>query len=167
MGAEDEAGRKPRGILGRVAAAGLGHRDRAPEGSAADDRPVSFLLDTNLVSEWVRPKPDPGVVAWLADADEDRLFLSVVTLAEIRRGIERLAPGKRRQQLDAWLREELPARFERRLLPVDEAIANRWGEIVARRERAGRPIGSMDAFIRSEEHTSELQSLMRSSYAVL
>src|SRR3546814_3844406 len=109
MGAEDEASRKPRGILGRVAAARLGHRDRAPEGSASDDRPVSFLLDTNLVSEWVRPKPDPGVVAWLADADEDRLFLSVVTLAEIRRGIERLAPGKRRQQLDAWLREELPA----------------------------------------------------------
>src|SRR3546814_16964566 len=62
MGAEDEAGRKPRGILGRVAAAGLGHRDRAPEGSAADDRPVSFLLDTNLVSEWVSPNPDQ---AWL------------------------------------------------------------------------------------------------------
>src|SRR3546814_20126649 len=94
MGAEDEAGRKPRGILGRVAAAGLGHRDRAPEGSAADDRPVSFLLDTNLVSEWVRPKPDPGVVAWIANADEARLFLRVVTPAGIRTERNRVGEGK-------------------------------------------------------------------------
>lgn len=108
---------------------------------------MSFLLDTNLVSEWVRPRPDPGVVSWIAQADEDRLFLSVVTLAEIRRGIERLEPGARRRQLDAWLRETLPERFAGRLLPVDAAVAGRWGEIVARREAAGRPIGSMDAFI--------------------
>lgn len=108
---------------------------------------MSFLLDTNLVSEWVRPRPDPGVVSWLAQVDEDRLLLSVVTLAEIRRGIERLAPGARRRRLDDWLREELSLRFEGRLLPVDGAVADRWGEIVARREGVGRPIGSMDAFI--------------------
>ena len=64
---------------------------------------MSFLLDTNVVSEWVRPRPDAGVVAWLAEADEDRVFISVVTLAELRYGIERLTAGQRRRRLDEWL----------------------------------------------------------------
>lgn len=95
------------------------------------DRPVSFLLDTNVVSEWVRPRPDAGVV----------------TLAELRRGIERLAPGRRRNLLDDWLRDELPMRFEGRILPIDVAIAETWGQLVARSETAGRAIHAMDAFI--------------------
>ena len=57
---------------------------------------MSFLLDTNVVSEWLKPRPDAGIVAWLAGADEDRVFLSVMTLAELRFGIERLAAGRRR-----------------------------------------------------------------------
>jgi hypothetical protein len=61
---------------------------------------VSFLLDTNVVSEWVKPCPHPGVITWLAEADEDRVFLSVVTLAELRHGIERMAAGSRRARLD-------------------------------------------------------------------
>jgi predicted nucleic acid-binding protein len=108
---------------------------------------VSFLLDTNVVSEWVKPRPNAGVVAWLDEADEDRLFISVITLAELRRGIERLEPGRRRKRLDDWLREELPVRFEGRVLPVDPAIAETWGRLVARGEAAGRAIGAMDAFI--------------------
>ena len=60
-----------------------------------------YVLDTNVVSEWVRPRPDLGVIAWLAEVDEDRVFLSVVTLAELRHGIERLADGRRRRRLDA------------------------------------------------------------------
>ena len=73
---------------------------------------MSFLLDTNVVSEWVKPRPHPGVITWLAEADEDRVFLSVVTLAELRHGVERMAAGSRRARLDVWLREELPLRFE-------------------------------------------------------
>lgn len=108
---------------------------------------MSFLLDTNVVSEWVKPRPDPRVVAWLAAADEDRVFLSTVSVAELRYGVDRLADGKRRRDLDAWLRQELPLRFEGRVLPVDQSVADRWGEVVARREAAGRPISAMDAFI--------------------
>ena len=73
---------------------------------------MSFLLDTNVVSEWVRPQPDPGVVGWLAQVDEDRVFLSVITLAELRYGIQRMATGSRRDRLDRWLRDELPIRFD-------------------------------------------------------
>jgi hypothetical protein len=62
---------------------------------------LSFLLDTNVVSEWTRERPHAGVIAWLAEADEDRVFLSVVTLAELRHGVDRLADGARRRRLDA------------------------------------------------------------------
>jgi predicted nucleic acid-binding protein len=122
---------------------------------------VSFLLDTNVISEWVKRRPDPGVIAWVADVDEDRVFLSVVTLAELRYGIARLADGGRRRRLDAWLRDELPLRFEGRLLSVDEAIADRWGEVVARREAAGRPIGVMDAFIAATANIHALKLVTR------
>lgn len=108
---------------------------------------MTFLLDTNVVSEWVKPRPHPGVVAWLAEVDEDFVFLSAVTLAELHYGIERLATGNRRRRLDAWLRHDLVPRFEGRLLPVDTAIAAAWGRVVSRRDALGRPIGVMDAFI--------------------
>lgn len=108
---------------------------------------MNFLLDTNVVSEWVKPRPNPGVVAWLADADEDRILISVVTLAELRYGVERLPLGSRRRRLDEWLKNELPMRFDGRVLPVDAGVAEAWGEMVARCEGIGRPIGAMDAFI--------------------
>ncbi len=108
---------------------------------------MSFLLDTNVVSEWTRPKPNPGVVAFLSEEDEETLFLSVVSLAELRRGVDRLAHGQRRLRLDQWLREDLPARFGERLLGIDAVVADAWGRIIARRERAGHPMGVMDGWI--------------------
>jgi toxin FitB len=108
---------------------------------------LSFLLDTNVVSEWVRPRPDRGVLEWLADADEDVIFISVITLAELRRGVARLPTSRRRGRLDQWLRHELPLRFAGRIFGIDEEIAAEWGAVVAEREAAGRPISSMDAFI--------------------
>ena len=122
---------------------------------------MSFLLDTNVVSEWVKPRPNAGVITWLDEADEDRLFLSVVTLAELRRGIERLEPGRRRQRLDEWLREELPDRFEGRILPIDAAIAETWGRLVARGEAAGRAIGVLDAFIAATASAHDLTLVTR------
>lgn len=108
---------------------------------------MTYLLDTNLLSEWTKPRPNSGVVAWLAEADEDRLFISVITLAELRHGVERMAIGARRRQLDEWLRNELTLRFEGRILPIDVAIADAWGRAVAHCETKGRPMNAMDAFI--------------------
>jgi len=107
---------------------------------------TDYLLDTNVVSEWVRPRPDPHVVDWLASVDEDRVFLSVITLAELRRGVQRLDRGRRRQQLADWLSEALPARFDGRLVQVDARIADRWGRLMAEAEENGRPLGAMDGF---------------------
>jgi predicted nucleic acid-binding protein len=83
----------------------------------------------------------------LASADEDQVFLSVITLAELRYGIERLAMSRRRTRLDDWLKNELTVRFEGRVLSIDAGVADNWGKLVARRQAAGRPLGAMDAWI--------------------
>ena len=108
---------------------------------------MSFLLDTNVISESARPAPDPGVMAWLAALDEDQAFISVISLAELRHGIERLPASARRDRLADWLRDALPARFGARVVPVDAEIADAWGVVVARSQAVGRPFGVMDAFI--------------------
>jgi hypothetical protein len=117
---------------------------------------MSFLLDTNVISEPTKPRPNKGVVAWLEGVNEDNVFLSVVTLTELRYGIERLASGKRRHRLDEWLRIGLTARFQRRILPIDVEVADACGRLVARSESLGRPMEPRDAFIAA---TAEVHGL--------
>ncbi len=124
---------------------------------------MNFLLDTNVVSEWTKPHPDQGVVDWLARIDEDAVFLSVVTFAELRHGIERLPASKRRRQLDEWLRAELPLRFEQRILQVDGAVADEWGRLVARHDALGRPIHAMDALIAATAQVHALTLVTRNA----
>lgn len=122
---------------------------------------MNFLLDTNVVSEWVKLRPDSGVIAWLAEADEDRVFISVVTIAELRHGIERLPAGARRDRLDIWLSEQVPARFEARVLSVDVETADTWGRVVSRGEANGRAVGTMDAFIAATAERHDLTLVTR------
>lgn len=117
---------------------------------------MTFLLDTNVVSEWTKPKPDAGVVAWCASVDEDRTFISVITIAELRYGIERLTAGRRRVRLEEWLEHELKVRFEGRIISIDAAICDAWGKVVARADQQGRPANTMDAFLAA---TAELHQL--------
>ena len=107
---------------------------------------MTWLLDTNVVSEWVKPRPDPNVVSWLAEVDEDRVFLSVVSFAEIRCGIELMPAGHRRRRLETWLTEDLAVRFEDRILSIDQRVAESWGVATARGTKTGLTLGSMDAF---------------------
>jgi toxin FitB len=108
---------------------------------------VRILLDTNVLSEVRRPRPDEGVLAWLDDADEDRFFISVISLAEIRRGSALLEDGKRKTELNAWLENDLPQRFAGRVLPVDEPVAIAWGDLMAHARRKGIGLASLDALI--------------------
>ena len=108
---------------------------------------MRFLLDTNLISELLRPVPNNGVVAWFAAADEADTYLSVVTMAELRHGTERLPVGRRRHQLEFWLDQQAPRRFYRRTLIVDKTVADAWGRVMARRDAAGRPFAPMDGFL--------------------
>jgi len=124
-----------------------------------------FLLDTNVISEFARPdnKPDPRVKQWLEAADPNSLFASVLTFGEIRRGIEKLAPGKRRTQLETWLEKDLHEWFENRLLVIDEAIANRWGLLAAAAQRSGRPLAIMDGLLSATALEHKLTIVTRNS----
>lgn len=130
---------------------------------------MSFLLDTNALSEWVKPRPNPGLIGWMESADEDRIFISVVSLAELRYGVERMPAGKRRNRLEQWLQHELPSRFESRILPVDVSVAEAWGKTVSRSEAAGRPMDAMDAFLAATAETHHLTLITRnvSDFALL
>lgn len=108
---------------------------------------MNFLLDTNVISEPMKAQPNEGVLAWLADVDEDCVFVSVVTITELRYGIERLAHGKRRELLDRWLQKDLIPRFAGRILPVDVDVADLCGKLVALSESKGRPLEVRDGFI--------------------
>ena len=107
-----------------------------------------FLVDTNVLSEFNRRgEPDPLVKQWLEAADTNSLYASVLTFGEIRLGVELLPPGKRRTQLEQWLDRDLPEWFEGRILPVDQAIADRWGLLRAQAQNRGRPLSVVDALL--------------------
>lgn len=122
---------------------------------------MSFLLDTNVVSESTKPRPNPGLMEWLAGVDEESVFLSVITLTELRYGVERLAPGRRRKQLDRWLQRELPQRFEGRMLPIDTLVADACGKLLVHTESLGRPIETRDAFIAATAQVYRLTLVTR------
>ena len=124
---------------------------------------MRFLLDTNVVSEWSKPLPEVRVVEWLAEVDEDRVYLSVMSLVELRYGIDRLADGAKRRRLAAWLADDLTTRFEHRLLDVTAAVADACGGILARRERAGRPMGTVDALIAATAEAFTLRLVTRNT----
>ena len=109
---------------------------------------MSYLLDTNVLSELRRKQPDPHVVAWFAQRATQSLFLSVLTLGEIRKGIERLdashTHAARRHSLNDWLEQDLPTFFLGRLLAVDAGVADRWGRLQA---LAGRPLPAIDSLL--------------------
>ena len=106
-----------------------------------------FLLDTNCVSELIRSKPEPRVTDWMRVADERLLYLSVLTLGEIRKGAAALPQSKRRTYLESWLESDLPARFSGRILAIDNAVADRWGWLTAEAERNGRPLAAIDGLL--------------------
>lgn len=124
---------------------------------------MSFLLDTNVISEGANPRPDHGVMDWLTATSEAQLFLSVVSLAELRHGVERMAKGKRRAALDLWLTINLPLRFGDRLLTIDATTADLWGRTIARADAAGRPIGAMDAFLAATAEQHQLVLVTRNT----
>jgi predicted nucleic acid-binding protein len=108
---------------------------------------TGFLLDTNVVSELVKPRPAQSVVKWVDSTDENLLFLSVLTLGEIRKGIAGLVKRGRRGALETWLETSLRSRFAGRILAVDEAVADRWGALSAAAAAAGAPVPGIDGLL--------------------
>ena len=108
----------------------------------------SFLLDTNVPSEMLRPRSDVNVAAWVKRQAKETLFVSVVTLGELRRGVTLLAEqSSRRTELERMIHENVPSWFQERILPVTRIIAERWGVLDGERQLAGRPLNIADGMI--------------------
>lgn len=105
-----------------------------------------FLVDTNVISEIVKPRPYPGVVQWLANTDESLIYFSVMTLGEIRKGISARPDLRRKSEIQSWL-TALIDRFSTRILPVDLAIADRWGHLSGIAKSRGLTLSVVDALL--------------------
>lgn len=105
---------------------------------------MSYLLDTCVLSEVVKPRPNADLVAWVDSIPPDALYISALTIGEIRKGFEISAAGRQRDRIGIWLEVDLPAWFEDRVLPIDAAVADRWGRLVA---RSRRTLPAIDALL--------------------
>ena len=108
---------------------------------------MSFLLDTSVISELVRKRPHPPVLEWVGAQDEASLYLSVITIGELEKGIARLPASPRKSGLQAWVRRDLVERFGGRVLPADIRVATRWGALTGEAEKRGEPLPVIDSLI--------------------
>lgn len=108
---------------------------------------MAFLLDTNVISETVRPKPEPRVLEWLEDQSPEELYLSAMTIGELMRGACKVKEKARRDRLTTWIEEDLRRQFETRLLPFNDSSARIWGELMGNGDRAGKTPSAFDAQI--------------------
>ncbi len=105
---------------------------------------MSYLIDTNVLSELRRKTPNANVVKWVNSRPATSLYLSVLTLGELRKGIDSLADAKRRLKLVDWLETEFPLFFAGRILAIDQGVADHWGRLLA---VAGRPLPAIDSLL--------------------
>lgn len=121
---------------------------------------MSYLLDTNVLSETVRRRAEPRVLEWLDRVPSEALHVSVLTLGEIRRGVERAADPRRRERLRVWLDHDLADWFGPRVLPIDRAVADRWGRLLA---EVGRPMPTIDSLLAATALHFELRLVTRNT----
>lgn len=122
---------------------------------------MRFLVDTNVVSGAVKAAPDQRVIDWLSVTDESRIYLSAVTIGEIRRGLELVDDGARRDHLVRWLEQDLARRFTGRILSADFEIFDVWGRLTARERLAGRTLSILDRIIAATAHVHGLTVVTR------
>jgi predicted nucleic acid-binding protein len=108
---------------------------------------MNYLLDTCVISELVAKRPNEKVVRWVDSLDEEKLFLSVITIGEIKKGIEKLTSSPRKDELNTWLQGELLARFNDRLVPLDVDVLLERGALTARLELTGKKMPAIDSLI--------------------
>jgi toxin FitB len=108
---------------------------------------MNYVLDTNVISELIAKQPNPKVIAWLDSLDPTTLYLTVLTIGEIRKGIEKLPASKRKDDLKEWLETDLLLRFQGKILDITTEVMLIWGELTGRLENQGRPLAAIDSLI--------------------
>lgn len=124
---------------------------------------MTYLLDTCVVSEFAKPRPTTRVVDWLGAQEEIGLYLSVITLGELQKGVSKLGDGRKRSRLTRWIQEDLSARFSGRILDIDRPTCERWGQIAAACESDGRPLPVLDGLIAATAMEHDLTLVTRNT----
>jgi tRNA(fMet)-specific endonuclease VapC len=122
---------------------------------------MKYLLDTCVISELVAKHPNPQVVDFVDALDSDGVYLSVITIGEIAKGVEKLPKSKRKQDLHSWLKEDLLVRFRGRIIPLDTEALMQWGVLVARLESTGITLPAIDSLIAATTLTHKLTLVTR------
>lgn len=120
---------------------------------------MTYLLDTNVISELIRPKPTPSVLKWVDTVDNEKLYLSVITMGEIRKGIAGIQDPQRQKKISHWLEFELPAYFEGRILTIDIKVADMWGQLQSKHK--GHILPAIDGLIAATAHIYNLKLVTR------
>lgn len=121
---------------------------------------MNYVLDTCVVSELIKPLPAASVVKWLASVPAEQLFLSALTVGELKRGIMKLPDSKKKAQLIAWF-ETLLADYQARIVPVDLAVAEAWGTLQAQAEAAGQKMAIIDGYIAATASAHQMMIVTR------
>lgn len=122
---------------------------------------MKYLLDTCVVSELTKKTPQEDVVNWIKNKDESELYLSVLTIGELHKGITKLEKSRKKQILIQWIETELRKRFDKRILNITEEVAKKWGEIQAKAEQEGKKMPVIDGLIAATGLVFELQIITR------
>jgi predicted nucleic acid-binding protein len=124
---------------------------------------MKYLLDTCVISEIIRPKASTKVTSWIKKEDESNFFISVLTIGELHKGIEKLDESKRKEELHNWVENDLKERFWTRIIDIDLHTAMVWGKIQGMTERIGRPMPAIDALIAATGITHRLTVVTRNT----
>ena len=106
-----------------------------------------YLLDTDLVSELIKPRPKKSVIDWVENCDEESLFLSVITVGELQKGVSKLPDSRRKRTLQSWLERDIRQRFEKRILDITPEVIIAWGKLQAETELNGQKLPVTDSLI--------------------
>lgn len=123
---------------------------------------MNYLLDTCLLSEFMKPRENRGVIEWFDKQNDETLYISVLAIGEIRKGIAKLGASKRAGELNAWL-DSVIVRFDTRILPFDLIMANRWGDLKANLESKGRPMPVIDSLMAATALARDLTLVTRNT----
>jgi len=124
---------------------------------------MNYLLDTCLISELAKSKPDEKVVDWVLSENESSFYISVLTFGELHKGVEKLPESKKKEKLRIWIEEELKNRFQNRIISIDMRVSILWGKIQCLAEKNGNPMPAIDSLIAATGMAYDLTVVTRNA----
>jgi len=122
---------------------------------------MKYLLDTCVISELVKAKPNKKVVAWITKNEESNFYLSSLTFGELYKGVSKLSDSRRAKKLSRWIEQDLKERFAGKILDINLPVTKTWGEIQGASESSGRPMPAIDSLIAATALTHDLTVVTR------